>query len=113
MRNHTLLQKMFMTFKSQQIKTYYTSLANHIKKSPHIREDITREEALKHLGFSLNLDTLFKILRNAHILTPELSKPSFLRLFYGDTRNMMPKYFDFFELRNRVRELKLKFYFKD
>lgn len=59
------------------------------------------------------METLFKILKNSHVLTPEISKPQFLRLFYGDRRNVMPKYFDFYGLRDRVRDLKLKFYQKD
>ena len=61
----------------------------------------------------MTTDYLFKLMQQSHILTPELSRSSFQRLYFADERNQIPSNFDFYSLRDRIRDLKLKTYYDD
>lgn len=113
MRSHSMLQKIFMRYKIFQAKEYRSEFKKFVSKSFLSNELLLKEENMKKLTHSMTFDFLFKILQQAHILTPEITKSSFQRLHYADERNQIPSNFDFYSLRDRIRDLKLKTYYSD
>lgn len=69
-----------------------------------------RVSNVTHYSFTLKLRIFWQFLRDCRILTPELSLANFNRSFYLNKYNKEVLHFDFNSLREKIRDLKLKYY---
>lgn len=69
-----------------------------------------RSSNITHYSFTLKLRNFWQFLRDARILTPELSLAQFNRSFYLNKYNRQNLHFDFNRLREKIKNLKLKYY---
>jgi hypothetical protein len=65
---------------------------------------------ITHYSFTMKLRTFWQFLRDCRILTPELTLAQFNRAFYLNKYNKQDLHFDFNGLREKIKDLKLKYY---